>query len=115
MSLRRQENIKEKYSHNFTYGAKFVYRGSNLQPFTAHADTQLTITSTKVIQSNFFMEVLETSFHQLYAEGNGFRLKKIFELHFLILNIFLSFSPSAAVNFLSKIMSEKKLDFFHSK
>ena len=76
-----------------------------------HADTQLTITSTKVIQINFFMEVLETFFHQLYAEGNGFRLKKLFELYFLILNIFLSFSPSAAVNFLSKIMFKKSLFF----
>ena len=50
------------------------------------------------------MEVLETFFHQLYAESNGFKLKKLFELHFLILNIFLSFSPSAVVNFLSKII-----------
>ena len=58
------------------------------------------------------MEVLETFFHQLYAEGNGFRLKKLFELHFLILNIFLGFSPSATFNFLSKIMFKKKLDFF---
>ena len=61
------------------------------------------------------MEVVETFFDQLYAEDNGFRLKKIFELHFLILNIFLSFSPSAAVNFLSKIMFKKKLDFFPLK
>ena len=61
------------------------------------------------------MEVLETFFHPRYAEGNGFRLKKLFELHFLILNIFLSFSSSAAVNFLSKIMFEKKLDFFPLK
>ena len=50
------------------------------------------------------MEVLETFFHQLYTEGNGFKLKKLFDLHFLILNIFLSFSPSGAVNFLYKIM-----------
>ena len=61
------------------------------------------------------MEVLETFFHQLYAEGNGFRWKKLFELHFLILNIFLSFSPSAAANFFSKIMLKKKLDFFPLK
>ena len=61
------------------------------------------------------MEVLETLFHQLYAEGNGFRFKKLFELHLLILNIFLSFSPSATVNFLSKIMFTKKLDFFPLK
>ena len=54
-------------------------------------------------------------FHQFYAESNGFRFKKLFELHFLILNIFLSFSPSAAVNFLSKIMFKKKLDFFPLK
>ena len=39
----------------------------------SHADTQLTLTSTKVIEINFFMEVLETCFHQLYAESNGFR------------------------------------------
>ena len=97
------------------YDGLSVYRGSNFQPFTAHADTQLTITSTKVIQINFFMAVLEIFFHQLYAEGNGFRLKKLFELHFLILNIFLSFSPSVAVNFLSKIMFKKKLDFFPLK
>ena len=70
------------------------------------------VTSTKVIQINFFWGVLENFFHQLYAEGNGFRFKKLFELHFFILNIFLSFSPSAAVNFLSKIMFKKKLDFF---
>ena len=57
------------------------------------------------------MEVLETFFHQLYVEGNGFILKELFDLHFLILNIFLSFSSSVAVNFLSKIMFEKKLDF----
>ena len=57
------------------------------------------------------MEVLETFFHQLYDEGNGFRLKKLFELHFLILKIFLSFSPSADVNFLSKIMFKKSLIF----
>ena len=61
------------------------------------------------------MEVLETSFHQLHAEGNGFKLKKLFELHLLILNIFFSFSPSAAVNFLSKIMFKKKLDFLPLK
>ena len=61
------------------------------------------------------MEVLETFFHQLYAESNGFRLKKVFELHFLILNIFLSFSASAAANFFSKIMFKKKLDFFPLK
>ena len=61
------------------------------------------------------MEVLETSFHQLYAKGNGFRWKKLFELHFLILNIFLSFSASAAANFFSKMMFEKKLDFFPLK
>ena len=61
------------------------------------------------------MEVLETFFHQLYAEGNGFRLKKLFELNFLILNIFLGFSSSAAVNFPSKIMVKKKLDFFPLK
>ena len=61
------------------------------------------------------MEVLKNLFHQLYAEGNGFRLQKLFELHFLILNIFLSFSPSAAVNFLSKNMFKKKLDFFPLK
>ena len=61
------------------------------------------------------MELLETFFHQLYAEGNGFRFKKLFELHFLILNIFLSFSPSAAVHFLSKIMFKKKLDSFPLK
>ena len=30
-----------------------IYRGSTFQPFTAHADTQLTVTSTKVIQINF--------------------------------------------------------------
>ena len=54
-------------------------------------------------------------FHQLYAEGNGFRIKKLFELHFLILNIFLSFSPSADLNFLSKIMFKNKLDLFPSK
>ena len=41
--------------------------------------------------------------------------KKLFELHFLILNIFLSFSSSVAVNFLSKIMFKKKLDFFPLK
>ena len=35
------------------------------------------------------MEVLETFFHQFYAESNGFRLKKLFSLHFLILNIIL--------------------------
>ena len=80
-----------------------------------HADTQLTITSTKIIQINFCIKILETFFHQLYAEGIGFRFKKIFELHFLILHIFLSFSPSAAVNFLSKIIFKKKLDFFPSK
>ena len=50
------------------------------------------------------MEILETFFHQLYAEGNRFRWKKLFELHFLILNIFLSFSLSAAANFFSKIV-----------
>ena len=61
------------------------------------------------------MEILETLFHQLYAKSNGFRLKKLFELHFLIFNIFLSFSPSSAVNFLSKIMLKKKLDFFPLK
>ena len=62
------------------------------------------------------MEVLETFFHQLYAESNGFRFKKkLFELHFLILNIFLSFSPSAAVNFLSKIKFKQKFDFFPLK
>ena len=61
------------------------------------------------------MKVLETLFHQFYAEGNGFRLKKLIELHFLILNIFLSFSPSASVNFLTKIMFKKKLDFFPLK
>ena len=61
------------------------------------------------------MEVLEKFYHQLYAEDNGFRLKKLFELHFLILSIFLSYSPSAAVNFLSKIMFKKKLDFFPLK
>ena len=61
------------------------------------------------------MDVLETFFHQLYAESNCFRWKKLFELHFLILNIFLSFSPCAAVNFLSKIMFKKKLDFFPLK
>ena len=61
------------------------------------------------------MEVLVTFLHQIYAEGNGFWLKKLFELHFLILNIFLSLSPSAAVNFLSKIMFKKKLDFFPLK
>ena len=55
------------------YDGLSVYRGSNFQPFTAHADTQLTITSTKVIQINFFMEFLGTFFHQLYAESNGFR------------------------------------------
>ena len=88
-----------------------VYRGSNFQPFTAHADTQLTITSTKNIQINFFMEVLETFFHQLYAESNGFSRKKLFELHFLILNIFLSFSPSEAANYSSKIMFKKSLTF----
>ena len=54
------------------------------------------------------MEVLETFFYQLYAEGNGFRLKKLFKFHFLILNMFSSFPPSAAVNFLSKIMFKKK-------
>ena len=57
------------------------------------------------------MEVLETFFHQLYAEGDGFRLKKIFEHHFLILNRFFSFSPSAAVNFVPKIMFKKTLIF----
>ena len=88
-----------------------MYRGSNFQPFTAHADTQLTITSTNVIQIDFFLEVLETFFHQLYTESNDFRFKKLFELHFLILKIFLSFSPSAAVNFLSKIMFKKRLIF----
>ena len=67
------------------------------------------------MQMNFFMEVLKTFFHQLSAECNGFRLKKLFELHFLILNIFLSFSPSAAVNFLSEIIFRKKLDFFPLK
>ena len=97
------------------YDGLSVYRGSNFQPFTAHADTQLTITSTKVIQIHFFIEVLEMVFHQLYAVGNGFRFKKLFVLHFLILNIFLSFSPSAAVNFLSKIMFEKKARFFPCK
>ena len=61
------------------------------------------------------MEVLETFLHQLYAESDGFSLKKLFELYFLILNIFLSFSPSAAVNFLSKIMFKKKLDFWPLK
>ena len=61
------------------------------------------------------MEVLETFFHQLYAESNGFRLKELFKLYFLILNIFLSFLPSAAVNVLSKMMFRKKLDFFSSK
>ena len=61
------------------------------------------------------MEVLATFFRQIYAEGNGFGLKKLFELHFLILNIFLSFPPSAAVNFLSKIMFQKKLDVFSLK
>ena len=61
------------------------------------------------------MEVLETFYHYLYAASNGFRWKKLFELHFLILNIFLSFSPSAAVNFLSKITFKKKLDFFPLK
>ena len=57
------------------------------------------------------MEVLETFFYQLYDKGNRFRLKKLFELHFLILNIFLSFSPSAAVNFLCKVMFKKSLTF----
>ena len=61
------------------------------------------------------MQVLETFFHQLYAEGDDFRLKKLFDLHFLILNIFLSFSPSEAVNFLSKVMFKKMLDFFPLK
>ena len=61
------------------------------------------------------MQVLVTFFHQLYAEDNGFRFKKLFNLHFLIWNIFLSFSPSAAVNFLSKIMFKKKLDFLPTK
>ena len=64
---------------------------------------------------NFIMEVLETFFHQLYAQSNGFKLKKLFELHFLISNMFLNFSPSAAVNFLSEIMFKKKLDFFPLK
>ena len=50
------------------------------------------------------MGVLGTFFHQLYAEGSGFRWTKLFEIHFVILNIFLSFFPSAAVNFFSKIM-----------
>ena len=54
-------------------------------------------------------------FHQVYARSNGFRLKKYFEFHFLILNIFLSFSASVAANFFSKIMFEKKLDFFPLK
>ena len=58
------------------------------------------------------MQVLETFFHQFYTEGNGFRWKNLFELHFLILNIFLSFSASAAADFFSKIMFKKKLDFF---
>ena len=40
---------------------------------------------------------------------------KLFELHFLILNIFLSFSPRVAVNFLYKIMFKKKLDFIPLK
>ena len=58
------------------------------------------------------MQSLESFFHQLYTEGNGFRLKKLFGLHFLNLNTYFSFFPSVAVNFLSKIMFEKKLDFF---
>ena len=61
------------------------------------------------------MEVLETLFHQLYAESNDFRWQNLFEPHFLILNIFFSFSPSAGVNFPSKIMFKKKLDFFPLK
>ena len=61
------------------------------------------------------MEVMETFFHQLYAKSNGFRFKKLCELHFLIVNIFLSFSPSEAVNFLSKIMLKRKLHFFPLK
>ena len=61
------------------------------------------------------MEVVETFFHQLYTEKNGFRSIKLFELHFLILNIFLSFSPSAAVNFRSKITFKKNLQFYPSK
>ena len=61
------------------------------------------------------MEVLGTFFHQIYAEGNGFGLKKLIELYFLILNISLSFSPSAAVNFFSKIIFKKKFDLFPLK
>ena len=37
--------------------------------------------------------------------------KKLFELHFLILIMFLSFSPVAADNFFSKIMFKKSLSF----
>ena len=53
------------------------------------------------------MEVLETFFHRLYAEGNGFRFKKLFKLHFLILNIFLSFSPSALKDFITSVLADQ--------
>ena len=61
------------------------------------------------------MDVLETFFHQLHAEGNVFRSKKLFELHFLILNIFLNFLQVRPLIFFSKIMFKKKLDFFPLK
>ena len=41
--------------------------------------------------------------------------KKLFELHFIILNIFLSFSPSPATNFFSKIMFKTKAWLFTFK
>ena len=55
---------------------------------------------------------INRNFYKSYPKS---KKNKLFELHFLILNIFLSVSLSAAVNFLSKVMFKKKLYFFPLK